>query len=61
MRQEEINKEVHECCVLFCENWGCGIHRNTCTSLGTCDEHDKFRDIVRKYLTRKHYDKERTA
>jgi hypothetical protein len=45
--QEQINAMVHDSCVLFCKHCGCGIPRETCTSLGTCKEHDEYRDAIR--------------
>lgn len=50
LSQERINNMVHDSCVLFCKHCGCGIPRETCTSLGTCDEHDNFKKRIRDYL-----------
>lgn len=50
MKQEEINKVIHLAKIAFCESCGCGIPRDTCTSLGTCNEHDVFARILRKKL-----------
>lgn len=62
MTREEINIVVHDSCILFCKHCGCGIPRDTCTSLGTCKGHDKYRDAIRAYLLEKNkqnYDKRR--
>ena len=53
LTQEQINKMVHDSCVLFCKHCGCGIPRDTCTSLGTCKEHDEYRDAIRAHLMKK--------
>ena len=53
LTQEQINKMVHDRCVLFCKYFGCGIPRDTCTSLGTCKEHDEYRDAIRAHLMEK--------
>lgn len=60
--QEQINTIVHDSCVLFCKHCGCGIPRETCTSLGTCNEHDEFRTAIRAHLmeNKKEYSYERT-
>lgn len=50
MTPEQINAMVHDSCVLFCKHCGCGIPRETCTSLGTCNEHDDFRTAIRIQL-----------
>ena len=55
LTQEQINIMVHESCVLFCKHCGCGIPRDTCTSLGTCDEHDEYKKHIRLYLMEKEY------
>ena len=46
----QIDTKVHECCILFCKHCGCGVLRDTCTSLGTCKEHDEYRTAIRAYL-----------
>ena len=53
LTQEQINKMVHDSCVLFCKHCGCGIPRDTCTSLGTCKEHDEYRAAMRTHLMKK--------
>ena len=55
LTQERINKMVHDSCVSFCKHSGCGIPRDTCTSLGTCDEHDEYKKHIRLYLMEKEY------
>lgn len=50
MTQEEINKIIHLAKIAFCESCGCGIPRDTCISLGTCDKHDAFARILREKL-----------
>lgn len=50
LSQERISSIVKECGVKFCEMCGCGIPRDTCTSLGTCDEYDNFKKTIRTYL-----------
>ena len=50
LTQEQINAMVHDSCVLFCKHSGCGIPRDTCTSLGTCEEHDEYRDAMITHL-----------
>ena len=50
LTQEQINAMVHDSCVLFCKHCGCGIPRDTCTSLGTCKEHDEYRTAIRTHL-----------
>lgn len=56
MKNEKLTIEelVHRACVLFCETCNCGINRNICTSLGTCDEHDKFRTDIKDFLNNMH-------
>ena len=53
LTQEQINTMVHDSCVLFCKHCGCGIPRDTCTSLGTCKEHDEYRNAIRIHLMEK--------
>lgn len=53
LTQEQINIMVHESCALFCKHRGCGVPRDTCTSLGTCDEHDEYKKYIRLYLMEK--------
>ena len=53
LSQEQINKMVHDSCVLFCKHCGCGIPRDTCTSIDTCKEHDEYRDAIRAHLMKK--------
>lgn len=53
LTQEQIDTMVHESCVLFCKHCGCGIPRDTCTSLGTCKEHDEYRTAIRTHLMEK--------
>ena len=53
LTQEQIKKMVHDSCVLFCKHCGCGIPRDTCTSLGTCKEHDEYRSAIRTHLMEK--------
>ena len=53
LTQEQINTMVHDSCVLFCKHCGCGIPRETCTSLGTCKEHDEYRAAIRTHLMEK--------
>lgn len=50
LSKENINSIVYQCGVKYCEMCGCGIPRNTCTSLGTCELHDDFKKTIRKYL-----------
>lgn len=58
LTQEQINIMVHESCALFCKHCGCGVPRDTCTSLGTCDEHDEYKKHIRLYLKEKLYGKD---
>ena len=53
LTQEQINKMIHDSCVLFCKHCGCGIPRDTCTSLGTCKEHDEYRAAIKTHLMEK--------
>ena len=53
LTKEQINKMVYDSCVLFCKHCGCGIPRDTCTSLGTCKEHDEYRDAIIAHLMKK--------
>ena len=50
MTEKDIDKIVHLAKVEFCRNCGCGISRDTCTSLGTCEEHDNFSEAFRKAM-----------
>ena len=50
LTQEQIDKMVHESCVLFCKHCGCGVPRETCTSLGSCKGHDEYRKSMRTYF-----------
>lgn len=50
LTQEQIDTMVHESCVLFCKHCGCGVPRETCTSLGTCKDHDEYRKCMRTYF-----------
>ena len=50
LTQERINTIVHESCILFCEHCGCGVPRDTCMSLVTCEEYDDYRKHIRTYL-----------
>lgn len=50
MTEKDIDKIVHLAKVEFCRNCGCGISRDTCTSLGTCKEHDNFSEAFRKQI-----------
>lgn len=50
LTQEQINTMVHESCILFCKYCGCGVPRDTCTSLGTCKDHDEYRESMRTYF-----------
>ncbi len=50
LTQEQIDTMVHESCVLFCKHCGCGVPRETCTSLGTCKDHDEYRKSMRTYF-----------
>ena len=50
LTQEQIDTMVHESCVLFCKHCGCGVPRETCTSLGTCKEHDDYRKSIRTHF-----------
>ena len=50
LTQEQIDTMVHDSCVLFCKHYGCGIPRDTCISLGTCQAHDEYRKAIRAYL-----------
>ena len=56
LTQEQINTMIHDSCVWFCKHCECGIPRETCTSLGTCKEHDEYRDAIRAHLMEKHKD-----
>ena len=47
LTQEQIDTMVHESCVLFCKHCGCGVPRETCTSLGSCKDHDEYRKSMR--------------
>lgn len=60
MTEQDINKIVHLAKVEFCRNCGCGIHRDTCTSLGTCDEHDNFVKAFRKQLMENYYEMDKS-
>ena len=53
LTQEQINAMVHDSCVSFCKHCGCGVPRETCTSLGTCKEHDEYRAAIRTHLMEK--------
>jgi hypothetical protein len=53
LTQEQINAMVHDSCVSFCKHCGCGVPRETCTSLGTCKEHDEYRTAIRTCLMKK--------
>jgi hypothetical protein len=53
LTQEQINTMIYDSCVLFCKHCGCGIPRETCTSLGTCEEHDEYRNAIRIHLMEK--------
>ena len=55
MTETDINKIVHLAKVEFCRACWCGISRNTCTSIGTCDEHDNFAKAFRKQLMDNYY------
>lgn len=61
LTKERINAIVHESCILFCKHCGCGVPRDTCTSLGTCDEHDEYRSAIRAYLMNKYQGTSTTA
>ena len=50
LTQEQIDTMVHESCVLFCKHCGCGVPRETCTSLGSCKDHDEYRKSMRTYF-----------
>ena len=50
LTQEQIDTMVQESCVLFCKHCGCGVPRETCTSLGTCKEHDDYRKSIRTHF-----------
>lgn len=56
MTEKDINKIVHLAKVEFCRCCLCGIPRDTCTSLGTCDEHDAFSKAFRKQLMDNYYE-----
>ena len=56
MTLEDINKIVYLAKVEFCRNCGCGIPRDTCTSLGTCKEHDKFVNAFHNQLIDNYYE-----
>ena len=56
MTIEQIYAITHDCAVVFCKERGCGIPRSTCTSLGTCHEHDEFKMFIREYLMEKYHD-----
>lgn len=56
MTDKDINKIVHLAKVEFCRTCWCGIPRDTCTSLGTCDEHDNFVKAFRKQLMDNYYE-----
>ena len=56
LTQEQINTMIHDSCVWFCKHCEYGIPRETCTSLGTCKEHDEYRDAIRAHLMEKHKD-----
>lgn len=58
MTEKDIDKIVHLAKVEFCRNCGCGIQRDTCTSLGTCKEHDNFSEAFRKQIGEIKYGKE---
>lgn len=45
-----VEKIVQESCEIFCKNCGCNIPRDTCVSLGTCDNHDNFRSELKEKL-----------
>jgi hypothetical protein len=53
LTQKQINTMIYDSCVLFCKHCGCGIPRETCTSLGTCEEHDEYRNAIRIHLMEK--------
>jgi hypothetical protein len=50
LTQEQIDTMVHESCVLFCKHCGCGVPRETCTSLGSCKDHDEYRKSMRTFF-----------
>lgn len=56
MTEKDINKIVHLAKVEFCRCCLCGIPRDTCTSLGTCDEHDAFVKAFKKQLMDNYYE-----
>ena len=53
LTQEQIDTMVHESCVLFCKHCGCGVPRETCTSLGSCKDHDEYRKSMRAYFEKR--------
>ena len=58
--EKDINKIVHLAKVEFCRTCWCGIPRDTCTSLGTCDEHDNFVKAFRKQLMDNYYEMDKS-
>lgn len=56
MTEKDINKIVHLAKVEFCRRCLWEIPRDTCTSLGTCDEHDNFAKAFRKQLMDNYYE-----
>lgn len=56
MTEKDIKKIAHLAKVEFCRTCWCGIPRDTCTSLGTCDEHDNFVKAFRKQLMDNYYE-----
>ena len=48
LTQEQIDTMVHESCVLFCKHCRCGVPRETCTSLGSCKDHNEFVSLVKQ-------------
>lgn len=60
MAEADINKIVHLAKVEFCRCCWCGIPRDTCTSLGTCDEHDNFVKAFRKQLMDNYYEMDKS-
>ena len=56
MTEKDINKIVHLAKVEFCRTCWCGMPRDTCTSLGTCDEYDNFVKAFSKQLIDNYYE-----
>ena len=60
MTEKDINKIVHLAEVEFCRSCWSKISRDTCTSLGTYDEHDAFSKAFRKQQMDNYYEMDKS-